>query len=81
MTLPHPDHIDRLSVWAVRYALGRATYAVSDVVDVLIVNVASLSPNSRAVIVRDITEAEERGGLGMDVDAQLWRELREVLCR
>lgn len=27
----------------------------------------------------DITQAEERNGLGMDVDARQWRRLRDVL--
>ena len=81
VSLPTPDHIDRLSVWAVRYALGRRTYAVADVVDVLSRNVACLSANSKAVIVRDITEAEKRGGLGMECDSVEWRRLREVLSR
>lgn len=71
--------VDRLSVWAVRYALGRATYAVNDVVDVLTAERASLSPETRDCIVRDITEAEQRGNLGMDMDAQEWRRLRDAL--
>ena len=71
--------VDRLSVWAVRYALGRATYAVHDVVDTLIAERASLTPQSREVIIRDISEAEARGGLGMAMDAVAWLRLRDTL--
>jgi hypothetical protein len=81
MSLPRPEHIDRLAIWAVRYALGRRTYAVADVVGALTANVASLTANTRAVIVRDITEAEARDGLGDPRDAAEWMNLREVLTR
>jgi len=73
------DSIDRLSVWAVRYALGRRTYAVEDVVQTLIAERARLSEKSRVVIIRDITEAEAAGNLGMDFDARAWFRLRDAL--
>jgi len=73
--------IDRLSVWAARYAIGRRTYAVRDVCDVLTRRVSELSGTSRAAILRAIDEAEAEGedALGMAMDAREWRRLREVL--
>ena len=71
--------VDRLSVWAVRYALGRATYAVFDVVDVLVAEREHLTANSRAVICQDIDEADRKGRLGMEMDATQWRRLRAAL--
>lgn len=68
------DDINRLSVWAVRYALGRATYAVSDVVEVLLRNQKALSMSTKAAIARDIEEQAKRG-LGMDMDARQWGQL------
>jgi hypothetical protein len=66
---------DKLAVWAVRYALGRMTYAVADVTEVVSRNAAALSPDTRAQIVRDIDElGPERGpnALGMGMDATRW---------
>ena len=71
--------VDRLSVWAVRYALGRMTYAVGDVVDTLIAEKDNLSDKSRIVIIRDICEAEDAGHLGMEMDAKEWFRLRDAL--
>ena len=68
------DDIDRLSVWAVRYACGRSTYAVSDVVEVLLRHLASLSVRSKAAIVASIEEQAKRG-LGMEMDARQWQRL------
>jgi hypothetical protein len=65
----------------VRYAVGRRTYAVIDVVEVLLRHRAALKPNSREAIVHAIDEAEARGegGLGSPDDALNWRNLREAL--
>ena len=73
------DPVDELSVWAVRYALGRMTYAVANVCDVLVLNADRLSANSRRVIVADINEAMARGNVGMDMDRRQWERLHDVL--
>ena len=75
------NSVDRLSVWAVRYALGRMTYAVSDVVETLIACRGELSEKSKAVIVRDIDEASTRynGQIGMEMDHAQWMRLRAAL--
>lgn len=71
--------IDRLSVPAVRYALGRRTYIVHDVTETLTAHRADLDVRSRQAIVRDIDDAEARGALGDEVDAKAWRALRDAL--
>jgi hypothetical protein len=71
--------IDTLAVYATRYALGRKTYAVSDVTRALTARVTDLSENSKRCITEDIDMAEAEGRLGMDIDAKDWRALRDVL--
>ena len=71
--------LDRIAPWAVRYALGRRTYAVHDVVDVLLRNRGALQVKTALVICRDIDEAEARDALGDVVDAVAWRRLRSSL--
>ena len=73
--------IDKLSVWAVRYALGRATYAVDDVAETLIEYRSDLSLGTRAVIVRDIEAqlAASNGQIGMKMDTDLWLKLRDAM--
>lgn len=71
--------VDRLSVWAVRYALGRMTYAVEDVVQTLIAERGNLTAKSKVAIIADIDTAEAEGRMGMDFDADAWRRLRAAL--
>ena len=71
--------LQMLAIPAVRYALGRMTYVVGDVTGTLMVHRDRLSATTREVIVRDITEAETLGGLGHEMDAERWRDLRDAL--
>ena len=73
--------VDVLAPWAVRYALGRMTYAPHDVVDTLIAHRADLSENTRRVIVRDIDDVLDSGGGGMQMDRDAWRRLRAALTK
>jgi hypothetical protein len=76
-----PDvDLDELSAWAVRYALGRATYAVHNVCDVIERRRDALRPETRAVIVRDIDHYASRvGRIGMEIDHDRWMRLRAAL--
>jgi hypothetical protein len=65
--------------WAFRYALGRMTYAVPHVIGIIRDNAHLLSANTKALIVKEITEAEGRGGLGMEYDVGAWTGLRAAL--
>ena len=48
------DHLCALCVYAVRYTLGRASYAPSEVCEILREHWAELDDNTRAVIRKDI---------------------------
>lgn len=68
-----------IAVAAFRYALGRMTYMVSLVGDWLIANRAGIDPNSRDLIAREIDQAENSRGLGMEMDAEVWRNVRDAM--
>jgi len=72
--------IDTLSVYAVRYALGRRTYAVADVCDVVKRNIDALNDNSVNVIRRDIARALEDGDAGDPCDVDRWRQLLQSMA-
>lgn len=70
-----------LAIPAVRYALGRRTYIVEDVTEAIEYHRDLLTPEERAIICRDINEAEAAGGLGNGgIDAPKWRHLRDALA-
>lgn len=81
MRLVDAGVIDTLAPWAFRYALGRMTYVVGEVCRVLEAYSDHLSPQTRRLIIEEITEAERRGGLGMEMDAKQWQRLRGALAR
>ena len=59
--------------WAFRYALGRHTYAVSDVSRYLIANKDELGQKTRANIRREITEHFDKyGNGGWQCDQDEW---------
>lgn len=94
---PDPAEPSRLSAgdtstlahYAMRYALGRATFAVEEVCSIL--ERMTLSDASIALMLRDLAVEFDRddrariGGqrerlpLGMDQDRRRWQALREVL--
>lgn len=43
--------------WAFRYTLGRMTYSVHDVAPVIARKAAEISPKTRALMVKEISEA------------------------
>lgn len=73
--------VDRLAPWAVRYALGRQTYAVGIVVETLVGCVDALSADTRRAIVEDIDDALRRDRAGADMDRRDWLRLRDRLER
>lgn len=66
---------EQLLISAVRYALGRATYIVGTTTDEVMRVWGELSENTRMVIRRDVSEALDRGQVGMEMDDSRWRNL------
>ena len=60
MKAPHYGRDGLMALAAFRYCLGRQTYIVSDCAHWLIDQWASLPPNTRAVIERDLREEFKR---------------------
>ncbi|KAB1661571.1 hypothetical protein F8O07_06615 [Pseudoclavibacter sp. CFCC 13796] len=77
MTLLHniPSHV---LVSAVRYALGRMTYIVSDTVAVVAAQWPRLSGADRKVITADIVRAFLAGSTGMPQDSEQWAGLLKI---
>ena len=71
------DDMDILLLCAFRYALGRRTYIVSWIADIIIDNWSSLKPRSKKIILKEIKEAIENGEfyIGMKCDEQDWRRV------
>jgi len=65
--------------WAFRYALGRMTVSVSDLSEAIMMNVSNITKQTAAIMIKEIDESNERGGLGMDIDKERWLEVRELL--
>jgi len=61
--------------YAFRYALGRRTYAVSDVVDYLKENWEELDNQTQVQIRNEIGKAIDREQAGSHCDIKKWREL------
>lgn len=70
---------DTILFYAFRYALGRMTYSVFDVVDIIIKNVDIVSINHRQLMIKEIKNAIENGRAGMQMDVEEWKRLVRVL--
>ena len=62
-------------LYAFRYALGRMTYSVSTMVDVLDRNWAVLSKSDKELIQREIRFAISNECIGMKCDKEQWQKL------
>ena len=77
-----PD--ESILICAVRYALGRMSYIVSDVTQYVALKRKSLSEACINIIIRDIEEEMERyhaagQTLGMECDERTWLNLLQLL--
>lgn len=77
--VPVDDMFCEMMNWAVRYALGRKTYAVSDTVGYVLRVLKLLDYQTIYVMLRDIEEQERIGNLGHDCDAAEWMKLKEAI--
>lgn len=64
---------------AFRYALGRMTYIVPVVANVIGESKDKLDSQAIDLIIKEIEEAEKRDGLGMECDIDVWLRLKKEL--
>ena len=69
---------ENIIMWAFRYALGRRTYAVSDVVEVLINIWDKLKVFTQKKIQLEIREAINQKRAGMDCDIKQWKKILDL---
>lgn len=69
------DEFNTLAIYAFRYALGRRTYAVSEMCDLLIKNKDKLSEFTKQLMIKEIRQAKETQNIGMDCDCESWFNL------
>ena len=67
--------ISDLMICAFRYVLGRRSYIVRVISDILIKHKDKLSEQAIHVIKRDILHAFEVNNYGMDMDKKVWEEV------
>ena len=74
-----------LLFYSFRYALGRSTYAVEDVADMIIKYWDMLSSNEQSCIIKEIEHSIAQDNYGMDMDLKSWQRVlvkgREYLDR
>ena len=68
-----------LFIAAFRYALGRMTYVAPTVAGMIKDNIDYLTGNTINLMIKEIEDGDARGGLGMDVDKEIWLRLKEEL--
>jgi 2C-methyl-D-erythritol 2,4-cyclodiphosphate synthase len=66
------EQLESLLVYSFRYALGRMTYAVSDVAMAIILNKHVLHPYTKELIRKEIAEAISMDRAGMEMDVEEW---------
>ena len=71
--------IHTLILCAVRYALGRKTYIVYDVAEIVKKNPSELRDDTLILLDRDIRRELERGNYGMQCDLEIWQALRQTI--
>lgn len=69
---------DWMLLYAYRYTLGRATYAVGEMTDWLLDNWHKLSHNEKELIKHDIKMADKESRIGMDMDRERWLKILEA---
>lgn len=77
--VPVDDMFCEMMNWAVRYALGRRTYAASDTVSYILRVLNFLDDQTIYVMLQDIKENERIGNLGHEFDVSEWMKLKESI--
>lgn len=73
------NELNTLLICSFRYALGRMTYIVSDIVDIIIHHKKDLQPNAKELMIREIKWALDHNQAGMRCDREEWERLLNEL--
>lgn len=68
-------NLNTLIICSFRYALGRKTYIVSDICDLIMKYYSDLQPHIVDRICKEINQALETNNYGMEMDKDIWKEL------
>ena len=69
---------ENIIFYAFRYALGRRTYAVGDVVECIKNNWTNLKKSTQEKIKKEIIIAIKRDEAGMECDKKQWQEILKL---
>ena len=75
------DELNTLLVCSFRYALGRMTYIVSEIVRIILRHKEELQPKTKKLMIREIKWALDHNQAGMQCDRQQWERLLNELTR
>lgn len=78
---PADERFGQMLNSALRYALGRMSYIVQDTSDYVRPLIPYLCIRTLYIMERDITDAEDTNGLGMLIDEETWKALREDIVK
>lgn len=70
-----------LFLCAFRYALGRRSYMVSYIIDILESQLHNILPSEKRLMVKEIDDAIARGESGMACDTDDWICFRNLLLK
>lgn len=73
------NELNTLLVCSFRYALGRMTYIVSEVVTIIIRHKKDLQPNTKELMIRETKWALDHNQAGMQIDREQWERLLNEL--
>lgn len=77
--LDKPFQVERdILIFAMRYALGRMTFAPLTVIDNIKHNIDLFMPNDLKILIKDIDEQASLG-YGMDCDEKVWLGFKKYL--
>jgi len=69
---------ENIIMYSFRYCLGRMTYAVSEMVGILINNWDNLKKHTQEQIQSEIKEAIKRENAGMECDVKEWEKILDL---
>ena len=68
-------------IYSFRYCLGRRTYAVSTMINILTDNLKTLSKHDLGLYIKEIKEAEDDNFLGDEFDKRGWLNLKDLMIK